>query len=80
MKLINWISELFKDEKGNPSSKRFVGILCAITLCITMYHNSFSPLDTAPSTALVDAVALLAFSCLGLSSIDKFTQNKTKKE
>ena len=24
MKLINWISELFKDEKGNPSSKRFV--------------------------------------------------------
>jgi hypothetical protein len=80
MKLINWISGLFKDEKGNPSSKRFVGILCAITLCITMYHNSFSPLDTAPSTALVDAVALLAFSCLGLSSIDKFTQNKTKKE
>ena len=80
MKLINWISELFKDEKGNPSSKRFVGILCAITLCITMYHNSFSPLDTAPSTALVDAVALLAFSCLGLSSIDKFTHTKTKKE
>jgi hypothetical protein len=80
MKLINWISGLFKDEKGNPSSKRFVGILCAITLCITMYHNSFSPLDTAPSTALVDAVALLAFSCLGLSSIDKFTHTKTKKE
>jgi hypothetical protein len=80
MKLINWISGLFKDEKGNPSSKRFVGILCAITLCITLYHNSFYPSGAAPSTALVDAVALLAFSCLGLSSIDKFTQNKTKKE
>jgi hypothetical protein len=45
-----------------------------------MYHNSFSPLETAPSTALVDAVALLAFGCLGLSSIDKFTHNKKDKE
>jgi hypothetical protein len=80
MKLINWISGLFKDEKGNPSSKRFVGILCAITLCITMYHNSFSPLDTAPSTALVDAVALLAFGCLGLSSVDKFTNRQSKNK
>lgn len=80
MKLINWISELFKDEKGSPSSKRVVGILCAFTLCVTMYHNSFSPLDTAPSTALVDAVALLAFGCLGLSSVDKFTNKKNKEE
>lgn len=80
MKLINWISNLLKDEKGSPSSKRIVGILCAFTLCITMYHNSFSPLETAPSTALVDAVALLAFGCLGLSSIDKFTHNKKDKK
>lgn len=79
MKLINWISELFKDEKGNPSSKRFVGILCAITLCITLYHNSFYPLSSAPSSDLINAVALLAFSCLGLSSIDKFTHTKTKE-
>jgi cobalamin biosynthesis protein CobD/CbiB len=79
MKLINWISELFKDEKGNPSSKRFVGILCAITLCITLYHNSFYPSSSAPSSDLINAVALLAFSCLGLSSIDKFTHTKTKE-
>lgn len=80
MKLINWISNLLKDEKGNPSSKRVVGILCAFTLCVTMYHNSFSPLETAPSTTLVDAVALLAFGCLGLSSVDKFTNNKKDKK
>jgi hypothetical protein len=76
-KLLSWVSSLFKDEKGSPSSKRFVGIMCALSLCVTMYHNSFSPLDQAPSTALVDAVALLAFGCLGLSSVDKFT-NKLK--
>ena len=80
MKVINWLSNLLKDEKGSPSSKRIVGLMCAIALCVTMYHNSFSPLETAPSTALVDAVALLAFGCLGLSSVDKFTNKKNKEE
>jgi len=75
-KLINWISTVFKDEKGNPSSKRIVGVMCAIVLCVTMYHNSFSTTDVAPSDNLVNAVALLAFGCLGLSSVDKFTNRK----
>lgn len=29
-------------------------------------------MDIAPSTPLVDAVALLAFGALGLSSVEKF--------
>ncbi len=74
--LKNWSGGLFKDEKGVPSSKRLVGILCAATLCITMYHNSFSTVDIAPAQYLVDAVALLAFATLGLSSVDKFTAAK----
>lgn len=77
MKFFNWIAGLFKDEKGNPSSKRFVGILCGVALCVTMYHNSFSTVDVAPSPVLVDAVALLAFGCLGLASVDKFTARKS---
>ena len=80
MKVLNWLSNLLKDEKGSPSSKRIVGLMCAIALCVTMYHNSFSPLETAPSTALVDAVALLAFGCLGLSSVDKFTNRQSKNK
>jgi len=80
MKVINWLSNLLKDEKGSPSSKRIVGLMCAIALCVTMYHNSFSPLETAPSTALVDAVALLAFGCLGLSSVDKLTNRQSKNK
>lgn len=73
-----WLAGLFKDETGTPSSKRFVGIVCSLTLCITMYHNSFSTTDIAPAQYLVDAVALLAFATLGLSSVDKFV--KTKKD
>ena len=76
--LSKWTGGLFTDETGNPSSKRFVGIVAALTLCITMYHNSFSTVDIAPAEYLVNAVALLAFSTLGLSSVDKFV--KTRKD
>lgn len=72
------IKGLFTDEHGVVSSKRFVGIMCSTILCVTMYHNSFSNVEVAPSPVLVDAVALLAFGCLGLSSVDKYTNTKKK--
>jgi hypothetical protein len=70
-KIVNWISDLLKDEKGNPSSKRLVGIICGTALCITLYVNSYSNGDIKPADSLVQAVAMLAFGCLGLASVDK---------
>jgi hypothetical protein len=78
--VIKWAEGIFNDEKGNPSSKRIVGMGCAVALCITMYHNSFSAVDVAPAEYLVDAVAMLAFGCLGLASFDKFTDRRAKKK
>jgi hypothetical protein len=75
-KIINWITGLFKDEKGSPSSKRFIGILCGITLCITLYVNSYTNGDIKPADTLVNAVAMLAFGCLGLASVDKIWGKK----
>jgi ABC-type transport system involved in cytochrome c biogenesis permease subunit len=75
-KIINWVSVLFKDESGSPSSKRFVGIIAGLSLCVTLYVNSYTHGDIKPSDTLVNAVALLAFGCLGLSSVDKFTSLK----
>ena len=75
-KIINWIAGLFKDEKGSPSSKRFIGILCGITLCITLYANSYTHGDIKPADTLVNAVAMLAFGCLGLASVDKIWGKK----
>jgi hypothetical protein len=75
-KIITWLGGLFKDEKGTPSSKRAMGIICTLTLCITMYSNSFTEEHFAPSETLVNSVALLAFGCLGLSTVDKFTKKK----
>ena len=74
------MKQLFIDETGKLSMKRVCGLLCTVALCTTMYHNSFSTVDQAPSTALVDAVAALAFSCLGLSSLDKWTNSKKASE
>ena len=72
------IRSLFSDEHGNVSMKRLCGLLCTIALCATLYENSFTEDKIAPSTPLVDAVALLAFGCLGLSSVDKIWGKKSE--
>jgi hypothetical protein len=79
-KFMGGVKSLITDEKGAVSSKRFVGLVTSLTLCITMYHNSFSDAGVAPADSLVNAVALLAFGALGLSSVDKFTSTKSKKQ
>jgi len=75
-KFFKWVGGLFKDEAGTPSSKRAMGIICTLTLCITMYTNQYTEEHYAPSDTLVNSVALLAFGCLGLSSLDKFSKKK----
>ncbi len=68
--------EIFKDEHGKFSSNRFVGILCAIALCVTMYHNSFSEEHVAPASILVECVTALAFGALGLGAANKIFKKK----
>jgi len=77
-KLLNWVCGLLKDEKGTPSSKRFIGIISGLTLCITLFLNQYTEQSIAPSTALVNAVAALSFGALGLSSVDKIWSKSGK--
>jgi hypothetical protein len=70
-KLLSGVKSLLADERGAVSSKRLVGIICALFLCITLYENSFSEEHIAPSAPLVESVAALAAACLGLTSLDK---------
>jgi len=72
--------EIFQDEKGSFSSKRFVGIMCAITLCATMCHNQFTDTNISPSDSLINAVTALAFGALGLTSADKIFKKSNKGE
>jgi len=69
------ILEMFKGDKGEISSKRVVGIVGALVLFGTMFHNSLSPQDIAPSSELVWAVEWVTIACLGFTSIDKFATN-----
>ena len=61
---------LFKDERGKNSSKRLLGLIAGLTLCVTLFINSFYA-NIKPSDSLVNAVAMLSFGCLGLASVDK---------
>lgn len=79
-KITNWVTGLLRDEKGTPSSKRFIGILAGISLCITLFANQFTEQHIAPADTLVNAVAALAFGALGLASVDKiWAKNKEEK-
>ena len=68
--------DFFKGDKGEASSKRFVGIIGAFVLFGTMAHNSLSPADIVPSPDLVSAVEFIVIACLGFTSIDKFSNKK----
>ena len=58
--------ELVSDESERISSKRVSGLLCVLALVVTLVVK--------PSNELVNAVSLVAFGTLGLTSIDKFTK------
>lgn len=80
-KIVAWLTGLLKDEKGTPSSKRFIGIIAGISLCVTLFANQFTAEHIAPSAVLVNAVAALAFGALGLASADKiWGKNDNNKE
>lgn len=66
-----FISQIFQDENGNYSSKRFVGILTALSICAALIANTFSHESIKPSSELVNAATALAFGALGLASMDK---------
>lgn len=72
-----FLKEISSDETGMYSSKRISGILCVLALVTCLLVNTFYP-TTAPSDALIDAVALFAFGSFGLTSLDKFTNRNSR--
>ncbi len=73
-KIIGWISGLLRDEKGTPSSKRFIGILAGLTLCTALFINLYTDMPVEPT--LVNSVAAICIGGLGLASADKIFGKK----
>jgi hypothetical protein len=62
------LSEIFKGDKGEFSSKRFVGIIGALVLFGSLaYYNT---------PQLVEAVEFITIFSLGYTVIDKYTNGK----
>lgn len=74
------MKNLLNDEKNNGSSKRVLGIICGVVLCVVVILTTLFPKEIMPPEYLVNAIALLAFGCLGLTSVDKFSLYKKTEE
>ncbi len=77
-KIISWLSGLLRDEKGTPSSKRFIGIVAGLSLCTALFINLYTEHPVEPS--LVNAVAAICVGGLGLASADKIWAKKIDKK
>jgi hypothetical protein len=63
------------------SSKRFTGIICVISLVISLFVSLFSAGKLTPNESLIDVIALLSFGSLGLTSTEAiFSKNKNDKK
>ena len=76
----SFLHSLFTDESGTISSKRMAGLLCVLALLIALVGNTLYSKSISPSANLVDTVGLLAFGCLGLTSLDKFVKSRNSKD
>jgi hypothetical protein len=71
-----FFTQIFQDERGNFSSNRFVGIMCSISLCLTLHNSQFSTSTVDISPILIQSVAALAFGSLGLGAANKIFAKK----
>lgn len=67
-------------EDGNVSSKRFIALVGFFFLLITMLINSFTDINKAPSSSLVNSVELITLVSIGGSVADKFRNRAVNKQ
>ena len=63
-----FLKSMLTDERGSTSSKRVVGMLCALSLLICLLFK------ITPATELITAVTTISVASLGLTTVDKFTK------
>jgi hypothetical protein len=78
--MINFFKSLMSSKNGSLSSKRFVGILCVISLIVSLMVSVFTNKKMCPDATLVNTIGLLAFGALGLTSTEAIFRKKEDKE
>ena len=64
-----FITGLFCEPDGSPSSKRFVGILGALSLIVTLLLGTV--LAIRPNSDIIDAVTIVTLGSLGITGAEK---------
>jgi len=82
--MINFFKSLLGSGSRTLSSKRFIGIICVLSLIVSLMASVFSQGKLCPNESLVDVIGLLAFGSLGLTSTEllfgKKIDNKKDQE
>jgi uncharacterized membrane protein YbhN (UPF0104 family) len=79
--MIKFFKSLLGSGSTTLSSKRFTGIICVLSLVISLFVSLFSAGEFTPNESLIDVIALLAFGSLGLTSTEViFSKNKDNKK
>lgn len=68
MNFKQWITDLFKDERGLTSVKPLIAFIGTLFLCGTMCVPNFNP-----SSELINAVMIITIVGMGGDTIDKFS-------
>lgn len=68
------ILEIFRDEKGNYSSNRFVGVLSGLSLCACLIISAASHREITPHEGLIEAVVFICTGSLGFGMINKVAE------
>jgi hypothetical protein len=68
--MIKFFKSLLGAGGNTLSSKRFVGLLCVLSLIVAFFVSLFSNGKFCANDTLVDTIALLAFGSLGLTSTE----------
>jgi hypothetical protein len=71
-----FIKSLLGSGTQTLSSKRFVGILCVLSLITALFISLFSKGKFCPNDGIVDVIGLLAFGTLGLTSTESIFGKK----
>lgn len=78
------MTKFFKSLMGSGpttlSSKRFTGIICVISLVISLFVSLFSAGKLTPNESLIDVIALLSFGSLGLTSTEAIFGKKSEEK
>jgi len=78
--MIKFFKNMMEGANGEISSKRFIGLLCSISLIVALFVSLFSCGKYVAPVILIQTIGLLSFGTLGLTSVDFFTHKKKTEE